>query len=722
MFLTTARHAVPPPSAPLGLHRLVVQRCTIALAGLFACGEGVAQTITTAPTALAPVPLDHPAALALLVFALAAVGIWTVRSRAGGHAMRVLGATAIGVSMLAAAGFSSDLRAAIGIVQATFTAAGGQTLTIPIDPSPSPAAPTDFTPVEYTNQGGVPLRVSALTPPLTHTACFPGAIPSPLPTTPLPLGATACAVGTQLAPGGACTVNVAALCAQAVAQIPGTVLVASPASLMLQVGGSSGNVTITNVGSAPAMDIAAQIPPSAGFTLSGSTCSGVLPLLSSCTLTFLPGGSAEGPVSVMVAGSNTNALQVTITASAPAITAVNDTAAMTEDAAPTAIDVLGNDTNSSGGAILIASATSPANGTVVITGGGTGLTYQPSADYCNTPPGTALDSFSYTLTPGGSSALVSVSVACVNDAPVIVSNGGGATAAIDYPSLATTPVTDVDATDADVGTTLVYSLAGGADQAAFAIDGSTGVLTFVTPPNAASPADSDTDNVYLVTVQVSDGVAASTQALTITVGDPKVVAKHVVVMTTGEATNLDVRVLSASGDVIPGAPYSVSVVSGAGVVSVDANGNITPATTGVAQVLVSSPGYTSWTAWISVRDIFDITRPATIAGSISNGDGFSPFGSNQGTPSTSYYADVFRITLAAGPVEIAIDTGDNLDSYLLMADGEGKIVAGNDDDNDGVLGVGSRIRFTVTTPGVYFIEVSTFNGLDTGSYNMTISP
>jgi hypothetical protein len=327
MSLTTVRHAVPSPSAPVVLHRPVVRRFAIALAGLLACSQGVAQTISTAPAAVAPVPLDHPAALALLVFALAAVGIWMVRSRAGGHGLRVLGATAIGVSILAAAGFSSDLRAAIGIMQATFTAAGGQTLTIPIDPSPSSAAPTDFTPVEYINQSGVPLRVSALTPPVTHTACFPGAIPSPLPATPLPPGTTACAVGTQMAPGGACTVNVAALCAQAVAQIPGAVLAASPSSLMLQVGGSSGGVTITNTGSASAIDIAAQIPPNVGLTLSSSTCSGVLPPLSSCTLTFLPGGSAEGPVSVMVAGSNTNALQVAITANAaaPAITAMAPT-------------------------------------------------------------------------------------------------------------------------------------------------------------------------------------------------------------------------------------------------------------------------------------------------------------------------------------------------------------------------------------------------------------
>ena len=37
------------------------------------------------------------------------------------------------------------------------------------------------------------------------------------------------------------------------------------------------------------------------------------------------------------------------------------------------------------------------NGAVVITGGGTGLTYAPNANYCGA------DSFTYTLTPGGSS-------------------------------------------------------------------------------------------------------------------------------------------------------------------------------------------------------------------------------------------------------------------------------------------------------------------------------
>ena len=81
-----------------------------------------------------------------------------------------------------------------------------------------------------------------------------------------------------------------------------------------------------------------------------------------------------------------------------------------------AIDVLANDTDVDGGPKSVASVTQPANGTVVITGGGAGLTYEPDPNYCNSPPGGTPDTFTYTLN-GGDSATVSVTVTCVDDAP-----------------------------------------------------------------------------------------------------------------------------------------------------------------------------------------------------------------------------------------------------------------------------------------------------------------
>ncbi len=97
-------------------------------------------------------------------------------------------------------------------------------------------------------------------------------------------------------------------------------------------------------------------------------------------------------------------------------TAVNDTKTVAEDSGATAIDVLANDTDTDGGPKTIASVTQPAHGTVAITGGGTGLTYSPTADYCN--DGSPTDDFTYTLN-GGSTATVHMTVSCLPDAPTI---------------------------------------------------------------------------------------------------------------------------------------------------------------------------------------------------------------------------------------------------------------------------------------------------------------
>ena len=103
--------------------------------------------------------------------------------------------------------------------------------------------------------------------------------------------------------------------------------------------------------------------------------------------------------------------------------------------------------------ISIFSVTQPANGTVVITSGGTGLTYAPNPNYCNNPPGTTLDTFTYTLTPGGSTATVTVTVTCLNDAPVLDLPGPG----VNYDTItpiildATATVTDIDSPNFDTG-------------------------------------------------------------------------------------------------------------------------------------------------------------------------------------------------------------------------------------------------------------------------------
>ena len=102
--------------------------------------------------------------------------------------------------------------------------------------------------------------------------------------------------------------------------------------------------------------------------------------------------------------------------------AVDDSATVVEDSAAAAIAVLANDSDVDGGLKAISSASDPANGTVVLTGGSAGAHRADLPAGCELlqhPPGATPDTFSYTLN-GGSTATVSVTVTCVDDPPVAV--------------------------------------------------------------------------------------------------------------------------------------------------------------------------------------------------------------------------------------------------------------------------------------------------------------
>jgi VCBS repeat-containing protein len=98
----------------------------------------------------------------------------------------------------------------------------------------------------------------------------------------------------------------------------------------------------------------------------------------------------------------------------------------------------------------------------------------------------------------------------------IISDGSGATAAVLVAENGTA-VTTVVASDPDLGQPLTYSLAGGADEATFTIDSSTGALAFLTAPDFENPGDAGGNNVYDVIVQASDGTLSDMQALAVTI-------------------------------------------------------------------------------------------------------------------------------------------------------------------------------------------------------------
>ena len=113
--------------------------------------------------------------------------------------------------------------------------------------------------------------------------------------------------------------------------------------------------------------------------------------------------------------SDTATVTVTVDPINDAPVADDEIPTVAEDAGPTAVNVLAGDSDLDGDSLGIASATDPAHGTVAITGGGSGLTYRPDANYHGP------DAFDYVVSDGhGGSDVgaVSVTVTSVNDAPV----------------------------------------------------------------------------------------------------------------------------------------------------------------------------------------------------------------------------------------------------------------------------------------------------------------
>jgi hypothetical protein len=178
-----------------------------------------------------------------------------------------------------------------------------------------------------------------------------------------------------------------------------------------------------------------------------------------------------------------------------------------EDSGANPFGVLGNDTDPNGDTLAVGSVTQGTNGSVAITGGGTGVSYTPNADYFGG------DSFTYTVDDGNGgtdTATVSVNVTNVDDAPV--ANNDNYNMNQDT-TLTVLPATGVLANDTDIDdVSFTAQLVNGPTHAsAFGLnaDGSfsytplpgfTGVDTF---DYVADDGDLDS-NTATVTINVTD--------------------------------------------------------------------------------------------------------------------------------------------------------------------------------------------------------------------------
>ena len=106
---------------------------------------------------------------------------------------------------------------------------------------------------------------------------------------------------------------------------------------------------------------------------------------------------------------------------------------------------------------------------------------------------------------------IAITVTNINETPTITS---GPTAS--FEEYGTGTVYTATGTEPDTSDTLTWSISG-TDSALFDINSSTGALTFKTAPHYDSPADNDGNNVYDVTITVTDGTLTATKALAVTV-------------------------------------------------------------------------------------------------------------------------------------------------------------------------------------------------------------
>ncbi|MEM1343916.1 MAG: Ig-like domain-containing protein, partial [Pseudomonadota bacterium] len=108
--------------------------------------------------------------------------------------------------------------------------------------------------------------------------------------------------------------------------------------------------------------------------------------------------------------------------------------------------------------------------------------------------------FDYTITDGDAAvdARGTITITGENDDPTIFM--------LDMVAVPenTTFVTTVAATDIDADDTVRFSIEGGADQAFFTIDETTGVLSFLAAPDFENPLDAGADNTYDVVVRATD--------------------------------------------------------------------------------------------------------------------------------------------------------------------------------------------------------------------------
>ncbi len=240
---------------------------------------------------------------------------------------------------------------------------------------------------------------------------------------------------------------------------------------------------------------------------------GLLILSADGSFSYTPNANYAGVDSFIYTISDGNGGSAQATVSITVI-AVNDFPIANDDAASVDEDVvltvssenglLSNDSDIDDDSLTVTTApiTEPVNGSLVLSSDGS-YSYTPNPDFNGT------DTFVYEISDGNndeindgnrdiSQATVIITVNPVDDAPEFTSL---TTVSVIEGTTATGYIAQADDPDGDE---LSYSISDGEDMAVFIIDENSGALSFTTEPAFNPAGDSNGDNVYLVSIGVSD--------------------------------------------------------------------------------------------------------------------------------------------------------------------------------------------------------------------------
>ena len=308
-------------------------------------------------------------------------------------------------------------------------------------------------------------------------------------------------------------------------------------------------------------------------------------------------------------------------------------------------------------------------------------------------------SYTLTVTVGdgtntSASVSVLVSVTDVNDnSPVITSNSGGLTVAVDVAEN-TTSVTTVTATDADAGSTITFTVTGGADSSLFSLNTNSGVLTFASAPDYENPSDANGDNDYVVEVTATDGTNTDIQTITVSVTD---VNDNTPVITSNSGG------LTAAADVAENTT-SVTIITAT---DVDAGSTITFNITGGVDSSFFSLNTTSGV--LTFASAPDYENPADAN---TDNDYVVEVTATDGTN-----IDMQTITVSVTDVVENISPTLSINSATVATDGTGEVSVSVDVDDVDLDSLSIAYHYEVGACGVYDAQSSiTLSSIDSADF------